>query len=202
VDDSAIKEIKSEAVKAATLAIKLPEIHQCDDLLEMAAVKQLQSDPLEAHSKLYELLRLFSCDKLEAFASFHESNPDYLASVGISHEDCLKKIRLLSLATLAVEHQELPYSLIAQTLRIEESEVEMWIILAISALLIDAKMDQLRSVVVINRCTQRVFTNAQWKTLHERLHFWRDNVQRLLGSIRTATPERIPIRSSADRHYQ
>jgi len=65
------------------------------------------------------------------------------------YEDCLKKIRLLSLATLAAQHKEIPYSLISTTLAVEEGEVETWIILAISANILDAKLDQLRRVAII-----------------------------------------------------
>lgn len=65
------------------------------------------------------------------------------------YEDCLRKIRLLSLATLAAQHKEIPYSLISTTLAVEEGEVETWIILAISANILDAKLDQLRRVAII-----------------------------------------------------
>jgi len=108
-----------------------------------------------------------------------------LKSVGISHDECLKKIRFLSLATLASENHEIPYSLVAETLNIPEEDVETWIILAISAGLIEAKMDQLRNIVVISRCTQRVFTIAQWKQLSDRLRVWKDNVRGLLHVVRT-----------------
>jgi len=168
-----IAEAKEEAVKAASLAIKLPEIQQCDDILEISAIKQLETD--QTHSRLYQLLKLFACDKLDDFVSFNEKNPDYLNSIGsssailskkkktnssflhsfiflllgISHDESLKKIRLLSLATLAVDHQELPYSLVSKTLSIEETEVEQWVILAISADLIDAKLDQLKKLIIV-----------------------------------------------------
>jgi len=182
-DVEGISSAKEEAVRVASQAIKLPEIHQCDELLEMPAVKQLEKD--STYCKLYELLKLFACDKLEDFQHFHEENPDYLKSVGISHDECLKKIRFLSLATLASENHEIPYSLVAETLNIPEEDVETWSILAISACLIEAKMDQLRNIVVISRCTQRVFTIAQWKQLSDRLRVWKDNVRGLLHVVRT-----------------
>jgi len=181
-DEETRASAKQDAVKAASQAIKQPEITQCDDLLEMPVIQQLEHDPL--HVKLYQLLRLFVSEKLEDFTSFHQKNPDYLESLGISHEECLKKIRLLSLASLAVEHQQLPYSLIAQTLNIDEEDVEQWIILAISANLLDAKINQLKRIVLINRSTQRVFTEVQWKQLNERIGTWKENVRSLLHIVR------------------
>jgi len=197
-EEEALFSAKEDAVKAAVSAVKLPEIHQCEELLEIPAVRQLEND--EKYSKLFELLTLFAIDKLESFNTFHDANPDYLQSFGISHEECLKKIRLLSLATLASEHQELPYSLISQTLKIDESEVESWIILAISAKLLQAKLDQLRSVVIITRGTQRVFSSAHWKQLGERLHIWRDNLRSLLQAIQInqkLLQQRLAVKSTA-----
>ena len=58
-------------------------------------------------------------------------------------------MRLLSLATLGCNERELPYSLIAKTLQINENEVEMWVIGAISDNLIAGKIDQLKQIVLI-----------------------------------------------------
>ncbi len=58
-------------------------------------------------------------------------------------------MRLLSLATLGAANQEIPYALIAKTLQLDESEVETWVITAMSEDVLDAKMDQLRRVVTI-----------------------------------------------------
>lgn len=58
-------------------------------------------------------------------------------------------MQLLSLASLASEQHELPYNVVAESLQIKPEEVEHWIISAIGAKLIDAKMDQLRRVVLV-----------------------------------------------------
>eukprot|EP01103_Thecamoeba_quadrilineata_P005987 TRINITY_DN15728_c0_g1_i1.p1 TRINITY_DN15728_c0_g1~~TRINITY_DN15728_c0_g1_i1.p1 ORF type:complete len:398 (+),score=70.68 TRINITY_DN15728_c0_g1_i1:40-1233(+) len=183
-ETEALTSAKELAVRATSQAIKLPEVNQFDELLEIPAIKQLETDSV--HAKLYELLKLFASEKLESFTNFHKNNPDYLESVGISHDESLKKIRLLSLATLAVEHQELSYSLIAETLKIEEDDVESWVVLAISAKLIDAKMNQLRRVVVVSQSTQRVFSMSQWSQLKTQVHSWENNIQALLQVVRAS----------------
>jgi translation initiation factor 3 subunit M len=58
-------------------------------------------------------------------------------------------MRLLSLATLGSANQEITYALIAKTLQIDESEVESWIITAISDGVVEAKLDQLKRIVTV-----------------------------------------------------
>jgi len=164
---------------AAVEAIKLVEAVETDNLLELPAIKQLQqTDPL-----LYRLLELYSREALEAFHAFHKENPDFLASAGLVFEDCLKNMRLLSLATLATQHEEIPYSVIANTLSIDEGDVESWIILSISTRILDAKLDQLRRVAIINRVTQRAFSKEQWRQLGDRLQAWKESTAALLEVV-------------------
>lgn len=79
-DGAALATSRDSAVAAAVQAIRLPDVHQCDDLLELKAVQQLKSDP--EHSKLFELLSLFATDKLDAFKTFVAGNPGYLEHIG------------------------------------------------------------------------------------------------------------------------
>jgi translation initiation factor 3 subunit M len=89
-------------------------------------------------------------------------------------------------------------------LQIKADEVESWVVAAIGAELIDAKMDQLRRIVIIrsarvpsssrpsshltfSRATQRVFTDQQWKQLATSLNTWRDNLSHILKVIQTTT---------------
>lgn len=164
------------AVEAAVEAIQIPDIVQLDHLLHIRAIQQLE----QSKPQLFALLKLFATDTLEAFNSFHHANPGFLASVGLDHGECLKKIRLLTLATLANHQDTITFAQVSQGLSIEESEVESWVILAISTNVLDAKMDQLRRVVVINRATQRALQPEQWKQMGERLRSWRQHLASLI----------------------
>jgi translation initiation factor 3 subunit M len=92
-------------------------------------------------------------------------------------------MRLLSLASLGSSNSEIPYSIIQKSLQIEEQEVESWIINAISEKIMDAKMDQLKHIVIVNRCIQRVFTKLQWKQLSDSLLNWKTNVRSLITTL-------------------
>jgi len=170
-----------EAAGAVLEAIKQPDLLQFDVLLDLILVKQLETS--KDHTKLYQLLKIFVSEHFESYKSFVGQNADYLKSVGLKEEECTFKMRLLSLATLGAASQEVSYSLIAKTLQIDENDVESWVITAMSEDVLEAKMDQLRRVVTISRCLQRVFTQAQWKQLSITLATWRNNTQNILKTL-------------------
>lgn len=93
-------------------------------------------------------------------------------------------MRLLSLCSLATEHEEIPYDAIASTLQVDESVVENWVIDAVSSGLLSAKMDQLQNVVMVERCVVRRFGIEQWKILQERLNVWKKNVKGVLEGLK------------------
>jgi len=98
--------------------------------------------------------------------------------LGLVHEDCITKMRLISLVDLGSDESgRIPYSLIRDTLRvrlvnlsgskgfpftywlviclctcfwqINDEEVELWVVKAITAKLMDCKMDQMNQVVIV-----------------------------------------------------
>ncbi|KAA0065662.1 eukaryotic translation initiation factor 3 subunit M-like isoform X2 [Cucumis melo var. makuwa] len=79
---------------------------------------------------------------------------DYITH-GLVHEDCIAKMRLLSLVDLGSnESARIPYALIKGVtcvllvLQINDDEVELWVVKAITSKLIDCKMDQMNEVVI------------------------------------------------------
>eukprot|EP00742_Colponemidia_sp_Colp-10_P001987 GILJ01002122.1.p1 GENE.GILJ01002122.1~~GILJ01002122.1.p1 ORF type:complete len:409 (-),score=87.80 GILJ01002122.1:142-1320(-) len=173
---------KEHAKQAVTEAIKGADFTQCDVLLEMAAVKQLETD--SQYATLFRLLKIFAVDTLDAFNAFHKQNPTFLQSVGLNVDDCVEKMRLLSLCSLAADQTELSYASIASGLQIAEEDVEQWIVRAVTVGIVEAKMDQLKRTVSFNRCTQRVFGDAQWKQVSSQIKSWKENVRALLEVVK------------------
>ena len=67
---------------------------------------------------------------------------------------------------------------------IELDEVEHWVVRCTSARLLDARMDQLRQVLVVSRCVNRGFSgDAQWKALQAKLGAWKTNVRAMIGAL-------------------
>ncbi|CAM9791924.1 unnamed protein product [Chrysoparadoxa australica] len=175
--------VKGAAARCAVGAVKAPIVSFTDkhNLLGLQAVEQLQGDP--QHSSLYELLRIFAEGKLVDYTAYLKANQATLTSAGISHDNCVANMRLLSLCSLAAEHEEVPYAAVAETLQVDLEDVEEWVLLAIGSGLMEAKMDQLRQVVVISRCVNRVFGKEQWLALQKKLRTWSQNVEAMLATV-------------------
>ena len=112
-----------------------------------------------------------------------------LSPAGLSHTDGLKKIRLLSLATLAAENPVLPYSLIATTLDIPQDDVEDWVVIAISAGVLEAKMNELKQVVIVQyvcHCTFSPSPNRERERERERESLPNSYARSVLQAMHTA----------------
>ncbi|XP_074272909.1 uncharacterized protein LOC141596609 [Silene latifolia] len=180
-DENALSEVKDEAVNAIIEFVKAPDMFQCD-LLDMPAVVQLENDT--KYSPIYQLLLIFLTQRLDAYLNFQTANSDMLKNYGLVHEDCVAKMRLLSLVDLASsESGQIPYAVIKDTLRVNDNEVEQWVVKAISAKLLDCKMDQMNQVVIVSRRTERLFGHQQWVDLQSKLVTWRGNIANVVNTI-------------------
>ncbi|KAL3525839.1 hypothetical protein ACH5RR_014211 [Cinchona calisaya] len=176
-----MNEAKEEAVQAIVDFVKAPDMFQCD-LLDMPAVAQLANDA--NHALVYQLLKIFLTQRLDAYLDFQAANSSLLKSYGLVHEDCIDKMKLLSLVDLASsESGQVPYSLIKDTLQIDGDEVESWVVKAITARLIDCKIDQMNEIVIVRRGTERVFGLHQWEILRTKLATWRTNIANVISSV-------------------
>ncbi|KAG2273246.1 hypothetical protein Bca52824_067801 [Brassica carinata] len=135
-------------------------------------------------SSIFQLLKIFLTQRLNAYSEFRASNSECLQSYGLVDEDCVTKMRLLSLVDLASDESgKIPYTSIKDTLQVKEEEVELWIVKAITAKLIDCKMDQMNQVVIVSRCSEREFGSKQWQSLRTKLATWRDNIENVISTI-------------------
>lgn len=153
-------------------------------LISLPAVLALQ----KSKPALYDLLRIFMEGKLQDYRDF-TSMPDknsVFAAFNLDEGECAKNMCLLSLVSLAAEHEEIPYSVIASTLNINEEEVEQWVITGVSSGLMEAKMDQLRKVVLVERCVVRQFGTNEWAALKVRLDTWKTNVKGVLDALKNS----------------
>jgi len=170
-DASVLSEARELAARGAAQAVRFPLLSftqgQGQSLLRLDVVAQLEKE--QQYKALHKLLCIFSSEKLDEFEEFIKKN-DILEKYDLNKEECTANMRLLSLASLATEHEEIPYHVIADTLKIEPEHVEDWVVRAINAGLLEAKMDQLNQVVMISRCTQRQFGKEQWAELGSKLN--------------------------------
>lgn len=172
-DADAIGDAKEEAVAAIIEFVKSSDLYQCD-LLNMPAVAQLEKD--EKYQLVYELLKIFLTQRLDSYLEFQSANSALLKGYGLVHEDCITKMRLMSLLDLSSRCAgEIPYHAIIDALKINDDEVEYWIVKAISCKILDCKVDQLNQVIIVSRHTERIFGMPQWQSLRAKLGVWRGN---------------------------
>ncbi|VVA96141.1 unnamed protein product [Arabis nemorensis] len=196
-DAQVLDEAKDEAVRAVIEFVKASTIFQCD-LLDLPAVAQLEKDA--KYAPVYQLLKIFLTQRLNAYTEFQIANSGFLETYGLVDEDCVTKMRLLSLVDLASDESgKIPYTSIKDTLQVNAEEVELWIVKAISAKLIDCKMDQMNQVVVVSRCSEREFGSKQWHSLRTKLATWRDNIANIISTIESnkVTEEGSQVSSSS-----
>jgi len=179
VDQQALQAAKQAAVGAIRDPITL--FTEQRSMLKLPAIAALgKGSPL-----LYSLLTIFTEGKLEDYKGFCSKNGDALFKEhGLSAEECTRNMRLLSLCSLASEKQEIPYSEIASALAVEKTEVENWVISAKGSGLMDAKMDQIREIIVVERCVVRKFGMEQWVSLQTKLNLWKTNVRAVLDGLK------------------
>ena len=189
VDEQGLQAAKNAAVGAIRDPVSL-FLHQ-RNLLNQPAVQALSKD----HKVLLGLLQVFQEGKISDYQTFLQSNggqDKVLTPYGLDPAQCERYMKILSLCSLAAEHEEIPYKVIADTLQLPESEVESWVIAAVSSGLLEAKMDQLTQKVMVERCVVRRFDMEQWKILQSRLQAWKENVGNILSSLKQSQAVAAP----------
>lgn len=126
---------------------------------------------------------------LSEYRTFESSNAALMAEHGISAEDMMHEMRLLTLCSMGVQSQVLSYAAIAAALACSEAEVEQWVVQGIAAGLLEASMDQFGAVVTVTRCAHRSFGPENWAGTKSKLVELQRRVQGILSSISTHAQE-------------
>ncbi|KAF9105687.1 hypothetical protein BGX29_011653 [Mortierella sp. GBA35] len=173
---------KTNATRAIVESIALPEVLNFENLLKIEAIQNLKAE------KVYELLSVFMSGNVQDYRALVAKNGGLVKELGLEEEETLRKIRLLSLASLGSENltRELSYQEIAKALEVEESEVELWVIDVIRAGLVEAKLNQVSKSVIVSRSIYRTFGTAQWQQLSQRLNGWKQSLADILQVIANA----------------
>jgi translation initiation factor 3 subunit M len=183
VDAVGIAAAKDAAIGAIRDPVSLFDLQR--NMLYQPAVQALQ----KSEADLLGLLTIFQEGKLQDYENFfssgNKSESSVLSQWGLEPEACKRNMRILSLCSLASEHEEIPYEVISQTLHLQAiAEVETWVIAAVNSGLLHAKMDQLTQKVMVERCIVRKFDMDQWRSLQVRLTSWKANVGGILAALK------------------
>mmetsp|Transcript_40053 Transcript_40053/g.127468 ORF Transcript_40053/g.127468 Transcript_40053/m.127468 type:complete len:418 (+) Transcript_40053:83-1336(+) len=172
VTDSTIQLIKD--------AVQLPSVIQFDDILAFDTVKALKKTK---QADLLKLCSTFLSGTVNDLRDFHKKNGKLFEEHGLSFQDSMSKIRLLTLASLAHGRSEISLSEVAAALEESEDNVERWVVRAISEGFIDGRIDQLNHKVLVKSSFQRKFEKEEWAFLDAKLTQWIDNLESVIKFI-------------------
>ncbi|TID27654.1 eukaryotic translation initiation factor 3 subunit M [Venturia nashicola] len=182
-DDIAGDEARKLSLRALKAALNHPTHFDFQDLTSLDTIQALR----EPEPQFYQLLEIFTSDTLEELNDFKDENEGWLEKQGLDKDALNRKMRLLTLTTLAAHAsstRSLPYANIAKALMVPIEEVELWVIDVIRAGLVEGKLSQLNQQFLIHRSTYRVFGDNQWREVSSRLEMWRTSLQNVLQVIR------------------
>ncbi|CEG39020.1 proteasome family protein [Plasmopara halstedii] len=177
------KEVKHQVLRAVKIVLQNP-VASFLSRVDLAASSVVQ-DALQG-SKIWDLLDIISTKTLKEFVAFQKTSGAVFSEIGAVETELADTMRLFTLCTLPTGFKEIPYAEIAVALDVNEQDVEQWVVRAITAGVVNAKIDQLARTVMISRSLQRRFGVEQWKEIDAKLQLYKKNVGGLLHIIRNA----------------
>jgi len=168
---------RDDAHRCIVTCLADPNIFIMDHLLMLKPVRFLEGE------LVHDLLTIFVSGTLKQYLEFYNANKDFISSIGLSHENNMQKMRLLTFMQLAEGKQELSFDLVQSELHIGADEVESYVIDVIRTKLVRAKIDQLQKRIVVSMTVNRTFGRQQWQMLREQLLLWQQNVDHVLHSL-------------------
>ncbi|XP_053305504.1 eukaryotic translation initiation factor 3 subunit M isoform X2 [Spea bombifrons] len=177
-DDNA-SHARLDAHKCIVRALKDPKTFLLDHLLALKPVKFLEGE------LIHDLLTIFVSAKLSSYVKFYQNNKDFIDSLGLSHEQNMEKMRLLTFMGMAVENKEISFDTIQQELQIGADDVEAFVIDAVKTKMVYCKIDQTQKKVIVSHSTHRTFGKQQWQQLYDILNTWKLNLSKVKTSLQS-----------------
>ncbi|XP_060606604.1 eukaryotic translation initiation factor 3 subunit M-like [Ruditapes philippinarum] len=169
---------RDDAQRCIVTCLEDPNTFLFDHLLTLKPVKFLEGAPI------HDLLTIFVSGKLSDYQQFYKNNKPFINSLGLSHDENLRKMRLLTFMHMAETKKDIEYESIQKEMDMPESEVENFIIDVVKTRAVQVKIDQLQKKVVITSTTHRTFGRQHWQLLHQKLIKWQTNLSNVQTSLR------------------
>ncbi|KAI4125941.1 MAG: hypothetical protein LQ341_006926, partial [Variospora aurantia] len=199
-EEAASAEARQLSARALKSALSYPTHFDFQDLTSLDSIQALRkSDPI-----IFELLDIFNAQVLDDYNDFKDEHDDFLSSQSLSDDTLTRKMRLLTLASLAASTQSrsLPYQHISRALQIPSEDTEIWVIDTIRAGLVEGKLSQLNQTFLVHRSTYRVFGEKQWTEVQGRLDTWRASLEGVLGVVRAEREKMVRERERELREVE
>lgn len=188
--EPASKTARELSIRALKQALQSEKHFDFQDLIALDSVQALR----KSDATWSEVLELFSSETFDDLQDFKETNADFFSANELSEAVLDRKMRLLTIASLAAQEAKsrtLAYGQIAKALQIPTEDVESWVIDSIRSGLVEGKLSQQKQEFLIHRSTYRVFGENQWREVASRLETWKSSLQSVLAVIRAQKREFI-----------
>ncbi|XP_033751687.1 eukaryotic translation initiation factor 3 subunit M-like isoform X2 [Pecten maximus] len=154
-----------------------PNTFLMDHLLTLKPVKFLEGE------LIHDLLTIFVSGKISQYQQFYKNNTDFVKSLCLSHDQNMRKMRLLTFMQMAENRTEIEYSILEEEMLIGPEEIEPFIIDVLRTKAVRAKVDQMQKKVLISSTTHRTFGRQQWQMLKQHLIQWKENLKGVQASL-------------------
>lgn len=189
------REVDRVASLAVNLALTLPECYEWDLLEDVCPINRYLNSNPEGKQTYQKLITMFKSPSTNFDQIEQELNSNAHLQKVLTPEAkarVQRKARLLSLTDLCSTRigGEVKYSEVKEclglTVPIEEDdgmEVEEWVINAIKASLITARLHQPSQVLQVTKATHRSFGSPQWGILQTKLNDWGNSIDHLIEVV-------------------
>ncbi|RUS74218.1 hypothetical protein EGW08_018024 [Elysia chlorotica] len=164
---------REDAHKCIVTCLADPNTFLMDHLLSLKPVKFLEGE------LIHDLLTIFVSGKLNQYQQFYKNNKDFITSLGASHEENMRKMRLLTFMQMCENRTEMDFSLIQEEMQLEKDQVEEFVIDVLKTKAVRARIDQIQEKVIISSTTFRTFNKHHWQVIRQHLSDWLQNLNSL-----------------------
>jgi len=171
---------REDAQRCIVASLADKNIYLLDHLLPLKPVKFLEGNPI------HDLLMIAVTDGLSEYMKFYEDHKEYLQKMGLEHAKLMKKMRILTLISMAERSNEISFTQIQKELQLEEGQVEMFIIDALKTKLLKARIDQASQKLQVQSVVKRALSKAHWVQIRDVLTNWRNNILALKENMHDA----------------
>jgi len=154
-----------------------PGVFTMNHLLALAPIRAMRGKPE------LDLLNIFVSGTMNDYLSFYSKNKEFMEATGLSHLDCVNKIRVLTFLTMATQQSEIPFHECINTLDVNEDDVEDFVVELVQSGLVHAKIDQINEKIIIRSSSRRTFNKSEWEELYNQIETWKDNLQTIRSSL-------------------
>ncbi|GAB1610911.1 eukaryotic translation initiation factor 3 subunit M [Argonauta hians] len=174
---------REDAHRCIVTCLADPGTFLMDHLLTLKPVKFLEGE------LIHDLLTIFVTEKLAKYKTFYAKNTDFINAIGLSHDNNIRKMRLLTFMQMCENRREIDFYQIQQELQLEADKVEDFVIDVLKTKAVRAKMDQMQKKVLVNSTIHRTFSRAHWQMLRQYLLQWQLNLQEVGNNLQSLSAE-------------